>query len=184
MPLVANGQLAEADAELTRAVATIRGAYGRASRNAVVAFSAWMNAVSRLDPARAALLIEEERQVLENGRSGLPASSDLQLRGQQIANAWLAGNTAASAAVSLPDEAQLMAPSTLRDNEFLLIHHARALVAIGAGCGRGCAGWRGCRRDGQTVMHPPRHGCGSRRRWPRCNWRRVRRQPPQRQPVR
>ena len=72
--LIANGELAEAEAELTSAVSITRRDYGRASRNAVSTFGALMNAVSRRDPARAALMIEQERQTLESGRTGLSAS--------------------------------------------------------------------------------------------------------------
>jgi len=129
--LVANGQLPEAETELTAAVSTIRSLYGRASRNAIGAFGAWMNAVSRIDPARAALMIEQERQTLASGATRLSAAGDLQLRARQIANGWLAGDTAAVALVTLPDEDRLMAPGVLRDNEFLLIHHAQALLQSG-----------------------------------------------------
>jgi serine/threonine-protein kinase len=129
--LIANGQLADAEAELATAVSVIRSQYGRASRNAVVAFGAWMNAVSRRDPARAALMIAQERQTLEVSTTGLSATADLQLRAQQMENHWLAGDTAAPSIDSLPSEAQLLAPAALRDNEFLLIQRVRTLLQSG-----------------------------------------------------
>jgi serine/threonine protein kinase/uncharacterized coiled-coil protein SlyX len=129
--LLANGQLAEAEAELATAVSVIRSQYGRVSRNALVAFGAWMDAVSRRDPARAALMIEQERLTLAATAEGLSAMADLQLRAQQLANHWLAGDTAASTLVSVPDEARLTVPAALRDNEFLLIQRARALLQSG-----------------------------------------------------
>ena len=123
--------LAEAETTLTEAMTIIRREYGRASRNAVSAFAALMGAVSRRDPARAAMMIEQERQALASGATALSPAADLRLRGSEIANHWIAGDMTAAAAVALPDEANLLAPTAIRDNEVLLIHRVRALIRSG-----------------------------------------------------
>ena len=129
--LMSTGHLAEAEAAMTEALASYRREYGRDSRNALRAIGLLAGVVARRDPARAESLLDAERQALAAGPAGLSKQADTTLRARQLETAWLAGDTAASAAAALPEEARVRALSALRENDFVLIQQSRALIQAG-----------------------------------------------------
>lgn len=129
--LLATGNAAEAEAALTESLGLYRREYGRESRNGVRAFGRLMGAVARHDPHRADAMIDAERHFLAAQPTGMSRYADLTFRARELEAAWLVGDTAAAMAVSLPEEAALMTATSVRDNDFVLIHHSRALVQAG-----------------------------------------------------
>ena len=129
--LLANGLLAEAEAVFGESLDVNRREHGRDSRNVVQAFGRFVSAVERRDPTRASSLIEAERRELEAGPHGVPAAADLKFGALRLEIAWLTGDADAARKVALPDDAKLLAPEALRNNETSLIDAARARLLLG-----------------------------------------------------
>ena len=129
--LLAAGNTAEAESALTESLTVYRREYGRASRNGMRAFGRLMSAVARRDPPRAAEAIDAEQLALAPQATGMSSYADMTLRARRLETAWLAGDTAAAMAVRLPEEVALITAPNLRDNDFVLIHHSRALLLAG-----------------------------------------------------
>jgi len=126
--LLANGLALEAEAALRASMVAYQTEIGRDSPIGLRAFGRAVGATARVDPARASALIDAERRALAARPGGLTGYAERQLLARQFEVAWLAGDVSATAGLVLPDEARLLAPAALRDNEGLLVSAARALV--------------------------------------------------------
>jgi serine/threonine protein kinase/tetratricopeptide (TPR) repeat protein len=103
--------------------------YGRTSPNHVRVVGRVASTLARMgEHVRAEALLADERRVLSEQRDGMSSYADRQLRARQIEIAWLKGDMATATALIAPDSRELIAPGRVRDNEFLLLAEARALI--------------------------------------------------------
>lgn len=131
--LLANGELAPAEASAAQSLDIFRHEAGRDSRSALRAFGRLVGVVARVDPTRATALIEAERQWLAGRPGGLKPASERILRTRQLEAALLAGDLPAITALADVDTAPLLKTPMPSDSELLLALLPRALAQAGRG---------------------------------------------------
>jgi hypothetical protein len=131
--LLANGELAQAEAWAMKSLDLYRHDAGRDSLAALRAFGRFAGVVDRADPARAVALIDAERQWLAGRPGGLKPAADRILRARQLDAALLVGDLPAMGTLSEVDAASLLKSTTPAESDLLLSLLARALAQAGRG---------------------------------------------------
>lgn len=131
--LAANGDLAAAEVQATRAVELYRQTTGRDGRMAQRALSRLASVVAHREPARAAALLAQERQWFAARPDGIKGSTERLLRARELEAAALAGDVAGIESLAQVDTAPLLKTPIPLDGEALLTQLSRALVLVGRG---------------------------------------------------
>jgi Protein kinase domain len=131
--LAANGDLAAAEAQASRAVALYRQTTGREGRMAQRALSRLASVVAHREPARATALLAQERQWFAARPDGIQASTERLLRARELEAATLAGDVTTLSSLAQVNTGPLLKTPMPLDGEALLTQLSRALVLAGRG---------------------------------------------------
>ncbi|CAN5128276.1 hypothetical protein BH10PSE17_BH10PSE17_11010 [soil metagenome] len=130
--LLDNGRAAEAEAAYARSLELMKKEYEFGSRNTVRAIGRLAGAIARRgDHDRVATLLADTRARLAATKDGVSPFAAGQLNGRELESDWLAGDVQSAARHLTAPAPALWSGDAIRDNDFLLVHEARAMTLIG-----------------------------------------------------